>query len=202
MVNVVIIDTGCANLSSVKFALERLGYRPTISGDGDVITQADKLILPGVGTAKAAMAQLHERALIDIIKSISQPTLGICLGMQLLTQSSTEGSFHQDDTVKTLGIIDTHTKPLTASGLPLPHMGWNSIEFDDHPLFDGLNTGCHVYFVHSYGVPVGKNTLAKCTYGTEFSAVIGRDNFLGVQFHPEKSGKIGSKILQNFVENI
>lgn len=202
MSNVVIIDTGCANLSSVKFALERLGYRPTISGDSAIISQADKLLLPGVGTARFAMENLKTRKLDELIKNLSQPVLGICLGMQLLTQSSKEGGIHQDDSVKTLGIIDTHTAPLQAQGLPLPHMGWNSIEFDDHPLFDGLPVGCHVYFVHSYGVPVGDSTLAKCTYGTAFSAVIGRDNFLGVQFHPEKSGKIGAKILQNFVENI
>lgn len=191
---IVIIDTGCANLSSVKFAFDRLGVSTHISKDKAVINSADKLILPGVGTAAAAMDKLHERGLVDVIKQLSQPVLGICLGMQLLTQHSDEGD------VATLRVIDTRTQRLDGAGLPLPHMGWNAISFDNHPLFDGLSSGCYVYFVHSYGVAVGDKTIARCTYGASFSAAVACDNFIGVQFHPEKSGKIGAKILQNFVE--
>ncbi len=197
---VAIIDTGCANLSSVKFALSRLGYTPIISDDLDELGSADKLLLPGVGTASFAMANLAEKGLTDFIKSTQTPLLGICLGMQLLTLSSQEG---HHESVPTLGVIPVHTTRLNVGDLPLPHMGWNSIDIiKDHPLFDGITSGDFVYFVHSFGVSVGKATLATCDYGEPFSAIINQANFYGMQFHPEKSGKVGARLLQNFIENI
>ncbi|EIB98276.1 imidazole glycerol phosphate synthase subunit HisH [Pantoea sp. Sc1] len=148
--NVVIMDTGCANLSSVKWAIERLGYRPEVSRDPDVVLRADKLFLPGVGTAKAAMTQLEERDLIDLVKACTQPVLGICLGMQLLGRGSDENGG-----VPTLGIIDEPVSLMDTQGLPLPHMGWNQItaQAGNH-LFRGIDDGSYFYFVHSYAMPV------------------------------------------------
>ncbi len=194
-----IIDTGCANLSSVKFALSRLGYNPIISDDLDELGSADKLLLPGVGTASFAMSNLTKKNLTAYIKNTQTPLLGICLGMQLLTLSSQEGD---GGNVATLGVIPAHTKKLSTTSLPLPHMGWNSLDLvKDSPLFDGIKSGDFVYFVHSFGVAVNETTLATCDYGEAFSAIVNQDNFYGMQFHPEKSGKIGARLLQNFIEN-
>lgn len=194
--NLIIIDTGCANLSSVKFAFERLGYQPKISRDLDEIKAADKLLLPGVGTAKSAMKNLTDRNLIQTIQQAKYPLLGICLGMQMLTNYSTEGD------VETLGIINARTEKLSACGLPLPHMGWNQVNFEAHPLFENIPNGSHFYFVHSYGVLPNANTIATCDYSVPFSAVLQNGNFYGAQFHPERSGKVGSQFLRNFMENI
>jgi glutamine amidotransferase len=196
MSQITIIDTGCANLSSVKFALDRLGYAADISQDLDKIQAADKLLLPGVGTALAAMRNLHDRKLIETIQNATQPILGICLGMQLMTDHSTEGD------VPTLGLINTRTELLSDCGLPLPHMGWNQVWYEkDHPLFAGIGQNSHFYFVHSYAVLPNENTIATCDYGVAFSAALGKNNFYGVQFHPERSGKNGAQLLKNFVEN-
>lgn len=195
-----IIDTGCANLSSVKFALSRLGYNPIISDDLDELGSADKLLLPGVGTASFAMSNLTKKNLTAFIKNTQTPLLGICLGMQLLTLSSQEG---EGGDVATLGVIPVHTKKLSTASLPLPHMGWNSLDIvKDSPLFDGIKSGDFVYFVHSFGVAVNETTLATCDYDEAFSAIVNQDNFYGMQFHPEKSGKVGARLLQNFIENI
>ena len=138
MSQITIIDTGCANLSSVKFALDRLGYAADISQDLDKIQAADKLLLPGVGTALAAMRNLHDRKLIETIQNATQPILGICLGMQLMTDHSTEGD------VPTLGLINTRTELLSECGLPLPHMGWTQVRYEkDHPLFAGIEQNSH-----------------------------------------------------------
>ncbi|MBE9591787.1 imidazole glycerol phosphate synthase subunit HisH [Moraxella sp. K127] len=197
----VIIDTGCANLTSVKFAIERLGITPTISDSADEILSADKLILPGVGTAEFAINEMNKKGLIPIIRQINKPLLGICLGMQLLGEYSAES---QTNNISTLNLIPNHTKKLDVGNLPLPHMGWNKIYFDDisHPLFDGIKNGDFVYFVHSYAMAVNEYTIATCDYGTPFSAMVQKDNFYGMQFHPEKSGKVGARLLQNFIENI
>lgn len=194
--NMVIIDTGCANLSSVKWAVQRLGYAPVISRDAEVIRAADKLILPGVGTARAAMDQLSERDLIPLIKTATQPLLGVCLGMQLL------GTFSDENQgVETLGIIDQPVLKMQDAGLPLPHMGWNRVypKAGDR-LFRGIEDGAHFYFVHSYAMPVCANTIAQCTYGEAFTAAVQKDNFFGVQFHPERSGAAGAQLLKNFLE--
>ncbi|WP_439259222.1 imidazole glycerol phosphate synthase subunit HisH [Lonepinella sp. BR2930] len=197
MKNIIIIDTGCANLSSVKFAFDRLGYTAEISRDLNKIQSADKLILPGVGTAIAAMRNLEQRQLIEIIKNATQPMLGICLGMQLMTEYSAEGN------VSTLNLMTGHTELIPNTGLPLPHTGWNKVHYaDNHPLFADIEQDSHFYFVHSYAVLPNKNTIATSQYGVDFSAAIASKNFYGVQFHPERSGKNGSQLLRNFVENI
>ncbi|MBU5376263.1 MAG: imidazole glycerol phosphate synthase subunit HisH [Pantoea sp.] len=194
--NVVILDTGCANLSSVKWAVERLGYTPDVSRDPDVVLRADKLFLPGVGTARAAMNQLEERDLVDLIKACTQPVLGICLGMQLLGSSSEENGG-----ISTLGIIDAECGLMDTRGLPLPHMGWNQItaQAGNH-LFRGIDEESYFYFVHSYAMPVNASTIAQCDYGQPFTAAVQKDNFFGVQFHPERSGKAGAQLLKNFLE--
>lgn len=197
MQNIVIIDTGCANLSSVKFAFERLGYKAEISQDLNQIKQADKLLLPGVGTAKAAMLNLANRNLIDTIKQLTQPVLGICLGMQLLAQFSQEGD------VATLGVMSGKTEKLPDKGLPLPHMGWNQVKFaENEPLFSDIPVDSYFYFVHSFAVLPNEHTIATCDYAVPFSAALRKGNFYGVQFHPERSGKVGSQLLRNFVEYI
>ena len=192
---ITIIDTGCANLSSVKFAFERLGYSVEITNDLNKIKSANKLILPGVGTAKAAMLNLQRLGLVETIQNLTQPVLGICLGMQLMTEFSTEGN------VSTLGLMSGQTELIPDTGLPLPHMGWNRVHFDENcPLFDGIAQDSHFYFVHSYAVLPNENTIATSQYGVDFSAAIARDNFYGVQFHPERSGENGALLLKNFVE--
>ncbi|OON39716.1 imidazole glycerol phosphate synthase subunit HisH [Izhakiella australiensis] len=193
---VAILDTGCANLSSVKWAVQRLGYQPTVSRDLDVILAADKLFLPGVGTAQAAMDQLRQRELTDLIKACTQPVLGICLGMQLLGLRSEENSG-----VETLGLIDQPVVKMVSEGLPLPHMGWNQITPQaQHRLFRGIAAGSYFYFVHSYAMPVNASTIAQCDYDGAFSAAVQKDNFFGVQFHPERSGAAGAQLLKNFLE--
>ena len=197
MTNLIIIDTGCANLSSVKFAFDRLGIQAEISRNLAKIKSADKLLLPGVGTAMAAMKNLHDRKLIETIQNATQPMLGICLGMQLMTEFSTEGN------VETLRLMSGKTELIPNTGLPLPHMGWNRVRYAvDHPLFAGIEQDSHFYFVHSYAVLPNENTIATCNYGVDFSAAIASKNFYGVQFHPERSGKNGAQLLKNFVENI
>ena len=194
--DVVILDTGCANLSSVKWAIQRLGYEPQVSRDADVVLRADKLFLPGVGTAQAAMDQLHERDLIELIKACTQPVLGICLGMQLLGARSEE-----NQGVETLGIIDEAVPKMTDFGLPLPHMGWNRVyPKAGNRLFNGIEDGEYFYFVHSYAMPVNAYTIAQSNYGEPFTAAVQKDNFYGVQFHPERSGAAGAQLLKNFLE--
>ncbi|AHG21867.1 imidazole glycerol phosphate synthase [Chania multitudinisentens RB-25] len=194
--NVVILDTGCANLSSVTYAVQRLGYRPQVSRDPKIVLRADKLFLPGVGTAQAAMEQLAQRELIDLIKACTQPVLGICLGMQLLAESSEE-----NNGIKTLGIIATPVKQMTDFGLPLPHMGWNQVTAQaGNPLFRGIEDGAYFYFVHSYAMPICSSTIAQANYGEPFTAAVQKDNFFGVQFHPERSGAAGAQLLKNFLE--
>lgn len=195
-----IIDTGCANLSSVKMAIQRLGVEPVVSCEAADIKSADKLILPGVGTAKAAMRNLQERKLVDLIREAKQPLLGFCLGMQMLAQASEESMDGEAD-IQCLGIIPGKVKLMQVGDLRLPHMGWNQIEHDGtHPLFKGIPSGSYFYFVHSYALEVTEATLARCDYGQPFSAVVGKDNFFGAQFHPERSGKLGAQLIRNFLE--
>ncbi|WP_394202034.1 imidazole glycerol phosphate synthase subunit HisH [Shewanella waksmanii] len=194
----VIVDTGCANLNSVRYAFERLGASVVVTDDLAQIKAATRVVVPGVGTAKAAMASLNNKGLVDTLVSLTQPVLGVCLGMQMLTNQSQErGDTEQD--CQCLGLIDTQIALLDSQGLPLPHMGWNQITATDHPLFAGIEAGSYVYFVHSYRAPLSDYTIASSTYGERFSAAIAKDNFMGVQFHPEKSAEVGAKILQNFL---
>lgn len=195
----VIVDTGCANLSSVKFAIERLGFSATITDDIEQIKAADKVIFPGVGSAKHAMANIIEKNLVETLQSLTQPVLGFCLGMQLMTKSSPEGG--KEYAIECLGMIPTQVEPLKAKGKRLPHMGWNTLtSVVDHPVLKGINVDDYFYFVHSFAAPISEYTLASCEYGSEFSAIIGKDNFIGCQFHPERSSALGSKIIQNFLE--
>ncbi|MDD8058143.1 MULTISPECIES: imidazole glycerol phosphate synthase subunit HisH [Shewanella] len=195
----VIIDTGCANLSSVRFAFERLNANVVVSADFDVIRSAARVVLPGVGTAGAAMDALKQKNLIALIKSLTQPVMGVCLGMQMLASLSNEHGGRSEQDITCLGLVPTDIGDLDSKGLPLPHMGWNQIDVGDHPLFSGIENGSYVYFVHSYRAPISEYTLASSTYGESFSAAIGKDNFFGVQFHPEKSAKVGAQILRNFL---
>lgn len=192
---IVIIDTGCANLSSVKFAVERLGYPVTVSRDPAVLRSASKLFLPGVGTAGEAMQNLADRDLISLVKNLHQPVLGICLGMQLLAEFSTEGD------IASLGLIPGTIDLMPADTVRLPHMGWNTITpQSDHLLFKDIPAGSYFYFVHSYALPVGEHTIATCTHGAPFTAAVNKDNFYGVQFHPERSSKAGAQLIKNFLE--
>lgn len=198
MGKIVILDTGCCNLTSLRAAVVRLGLEPVVTREAQVASGASRLFVPGVGTAKAAMRELQNRGLIDAIKTASCPVLGICLGMQLLGRQSEETGG-----VPMLGIIDAPVRELNTGGLPLPHMGWNRVRaLDGDPLFDGMNqkAGDYFYFVHSYAYPVGTYTIATAEYGETFSAAVRSGLFWGVQFHPERSGKSGAKLLENFVK--
>ncbi|MDX1536591.1 imidazole glycerol phosphate synthase subunit HisH [Arsukibacterium sp.] len=191
----VIVDTGCANISSVYFAFKRLAVEATISRDAAVIKAADKVVLPGVGTAHNAMAQLQHGELIETLQGLQQPLLGICLGMQMLTSHSMEGD------VPCLNLIPGRVLPMESAGLRLPHMGWNTLHnISSHPLMKGFTSIDYLYFVHSFAVAPGEHALALCNYGSDFAAVIGKDNVAGAQFHPERSGKTGARLLQNFLE--
>ncbi|MGY3858044.1 imidazole glycerol phosphate synthase subunit HisH [Aeromonas veronii] len=203
--NLVIIDTGCANLASVRMAFERLGVQPQVSREAADIEQADKLILPGVGTAVAAMKNLNERGLVPLIRNAKQPLLGFCLGMQMLAEASEETMTGEDDNssalIEGLGIVPGRIRLMEVGNLRLPHMGWNQIAHDEtHPLLKGIPSGSYFYFVHSYALEVTDATLATCDYGSPFTAIVGRDNFFGAQFHPERSGPAGARLLQNFLD--
>lgn len=194
----VIIDTGCANISSLKFALQRLGYQILVSKDCADIKDAKKVFLPGVGSAEYAMAGINERNLFDVITELKQPVLGICLGMQLMTKHSIENNI---DT-PCLGLIDTQIAKINADEqVRLPHMGWNTLtNIKASPLFNDISEQDYFYFVHTYCAPVSSHSLALCDYGQSFSASLQQDNYYGVQFHPERSGKSGAKLLKNFME--
>ena len=201
----VIVDTGCANLSSVKFAVERLGFQATITDDIEQIKSADKVILPGVGNAKHAMANIIEKSLVETLQSLTQPVLGFCLGMQLMAESSTEGkeSSIQDNKVNCLGLIPTQVSPLNAKGNRLPHMGWNEIELKkDCFLFSNIKNKSHVYFIHSYEFMTKEKdcVIATTNYGNSIIVSIEKENIVGTQFHPEKSQKNGLIILENFLK--
>lgn len=197
--NNVIVDTGCANLSSVKFAIERLGFAVTITDDIEQIKAADKVIFPGVGSAKHAMSNIVEKDLVETLQNLTQPVLGFCLGMQLMCSSSVESS--DGKVVECLNIIPTDIAPLKAENNRLPHMGWNTLtSVSEHPVLKGITIGDYFYFVHSFAAPLSEYTVATCKYGNEFSAIVAKDNFIGCQFHPERSSELGSKIIKNFLE--
>lgn len=192
----VIVDSGGANISSLRFALGRLGCTPPLSADPELIRRASHVFLPGVGAADDAMNRLERNGLADVVRSLVQPVLGICLGMQLLFESSAE-----DGGRECLGLIPGRVaRMLAAPDRPVPHMGWNLTQLSpDCPLFAGLPAAAHFYFVHSYAAPVGPDTVAVADYGGEFTAVVARGNFHGTQFHPERSGPAGARVLQNFL---
>ena len=192
---VAVVDSGGANISSVLQALNRLGVEAVFTDEADTIQAADKVILPGVGAAGSAMDALTRNGLVDVIRGLKQPVLGICLGMQLLFDSSAE------DDIDLLGLIPARLLPLTAHpGLRVPHMGWNVVNcVQPDSLADSLDEQWF-YFVHTYAAPVGDWTLATCEHGDTFSAVVRTDNFYGAQFHPERSARSGSALLRGFLQ--
>ena len=191
---VAIIDYNAGNVRSVLFAMERLGVDVILTDDHEKIRSADKVIFPGVGEAASTMNYLQERGLDQLIKSLQQPVLGICLGMQLMCQHSEEGD------TPCLGIFSEQVKRFESQDLKVPHMGWNSLIEKQGPLFSPLDENPYVYFVHSFYVAEGPDTIATADYGQKFSAALHRDNFYATQFHPEKSGEVGAKILEQFLQ--
>ena len=200
MSDVAIIDNGGANIASLRYALERLGASSHLTADPVELRAARRVILPGVGAAADAMARLRSLRLVELIPQLTQPVLGICLGMQLMFASSEESDDGTD--TECLGLIAERVARFPArAGYPVPHMGWNQLRLvADSPLFAGVHDGDHVYFVHSYAAPVGPWTLAATDYGGEFSAAARHGNLHGVQFHPERSAAVGSRVLANFLE--
>jgi glutamine amidotransferase len=200
MPDVVVIDSGGANLASLGFALSRLGVESTVSADPARIRRASHVLLPGVGSAHDAMARLTTAGLTEVIPQLAQPLLGICLGMQLLFQSSAESPNDQHATPG-LGVIEGKVERLTAApDRPVPHMGWNQLEpLRADALLAGIAPADYVYFVHSYAAPVTDATLAVTGYGRQFASVVRKGNFRGVQFHPERSATVGSRLLANFL---
>jgi glutamine amidotransferase len=194
--DVAIVANGGANIASLRFALDRLGATSELTSDPAVLRGAPRVILPGVGAAGHAMQRLRTLGLVDVIPTLTQPVLGICLGMQLLFESSDE-----DDTT-CLGLIPARVARLEPRpGLPVPHMGWNRVEArSESPLLRGLEDAPHLYFVHSYAAPIGPWTVATTEYGAEFSSVVRWGNFHGAQCHPERSSHAGRRLLANFLE--
>ncbi len=194
---IAVIDYKTGNLRSVKNALARLGGEYVVTGDAGTLRAASHVILPGVGEAGQAMSSLRESGLVDVILGLTQPVLGICIGMQLMCRGSQEGN------TKCMGIFDTDVAKIEpAPGLKVPHMGWDTVENLDSPIFKGLPDGTYVYYVHSYAPGLCGHTVAVTDYGKPFSAALQRGNFFGTQFHPEKSGTVGEAILKNFLCNL
>jgi glutamine amidotransferase len=192
--NIVIIDYGAGNIQSIQFALERVGFKGVLSKDWIEIQKADKVIFPGVGEASSAMKKLKESGLDKLIPTLKQPVLGICLGMQLLCNSTEEGN------TKGLGIFDVDVVKFS-SKVKVPQMGWNTIYNLKSPLFEGIKENEFMYLVHSYYAKKSKETIATTNYEVEYSSAVQKNNFYGVQFHPEKSGVFGEQILKNFLNS-
>ncbi|MFI3321751.1 MAG: imidazole glycerol phosphate synthase subunit HisH [Rikenellaceae bacterium] len=191
---IAIIDYNTGNLRSVENILKRIGSEYVITSDAAVIASADRVLLPGVGAAGAAMQRLNERGLCEVIRSLTAPTLGICLGMQLMC------SYSEEDDTECLGIFSNKIMKIKPKDdIKIPHVGWNQIYNLKSSLYEGISEREYVYFVHSYAANMNENVIATSFHGEEFGASLGRDNFYGCQFHPEKSGDIGEQIIRNFV---
>lgn len=193
--NVVIIKYNAGNVCSVINALHRLGVLPTVTDNSELIRKADCVLFPGQGEASYTMRYLREKGLDEVICSLTQPVLGICIGMQLMCRHSEEGD------TDCLGIFDVGAKRFvpTEHQFKIPHMGWNSIGNLKSPLFKGIDNGEFVYFIHSYYIPDNDNSIAECNYIHSFCASLNKDNFYATQFHPEKSGSVGERIIENFL---
>ena len=192
---IAIIDYKMGNLRSVENALKRLGAEFCVTADLAIIRAADKVLLPGVGNAAEAMHNLREAGLVEVIRSLRRPVLGICVGMQVMCRHSEEGD------VECLNIFDSRVKRFKpAPDLKVPHMGWNQIGNLETKLFKGLEGGSYVYFVHSYYPELCPDTIATSRHGVMFSAALKYENFYGTQFHPEKSGDVGERIIENFLK--
>ena len=191
---IAIVDYKMGNLRSVENALKRLGAEFCVTSDADVIRSADRVLLPGVGNAAEAMENLRAAGLVEVIRSLRRPVLGICVGMQVMCRHSEEGD------VDCLNIFDARVKRFTPSAdVKVPHMGWNKIGNLETKLFKGLEGGSYVYFVHSYYPELCPDTIATSSHGAMFSAALKYENFYGTQFHPEKSGDVGERIIENFL---
>jgi len=190
--SVVIIDYGAGNIQSIKFALKRLGFEAVLSKNVEEIKSADRVIFPGVGEASSAMQKLKDSGLDKLIPTLNQPVLGICLGMQLMCNTSEEGN------TTGLGIFDVDVVRFPNT-VKVPQIGWNSISNLQSGLFKNINENSFIYMVHSYFAPLCKETIAETNYGVKYSSALRKNNFYGTQFHPEKSGIEGSKILENFL---
>jgi glutamine amidotransferase len=191
--NVVIIDYGAGNIKSIQFAFKRLGVEAILSRDPDVIKSADRVIFPGVGEARSAMNMLKKRGLNVLIPKLQQPVLGICLGMQLMCNSSEEGKTNG------LGIFDVAVKRFS-NAVKVPQMGWNTVNGLTSKLFNNINEGEFMYLVHSFYAEMCQEAISSTYYELEYASALQKDNFYGVQFHPEKSGEVGQRMLNNFLE--
>ena len=204
--NLVIIKYNAGNIQSVLYALERIGCKATVTDNAAMISEADKVIFPGVGEARTAMDYLRDRGLDEVIRGLRQPVLGICLGMQLLC------SYSEENDTPCLGIFEEKVRRFApenaaaaASGhaaIKVPQIGWNNIYDLKSLLFDGVDNGSFCYFVHGYYAALGDHTIARTDYVLPYSSGLHRGNFYGVQFHPEKSAQTGEKILRNFIEHL
>ncbi len=192
---IALVDYGAGNIRSMREALNRAGAEYEVTDNPAIVGCADKVIIPGVGEAAAAMSELRRRGLIDTIRGLKVPVLGVCIGMQILCSSSEEGD------AECLGIIPCKVRKLQPSGIDtkIPHMGWNSITDLKSPLFKGIEDNSWVYYVHSFAADICESTIATTFYTRPFSAALCKDNFFGVQFHPEKSASTGAKIISNFL---
>lgn len=194
MTDVAIIDSGGANIASVRYALDRLGVKSVFTSDPDIIQSARRVILPGVGAAKDAMTRLHDAGLVGVIRKLTQPVLGVCLGMQLLCEASEE-----EDT-ECLGILPGVASKLPPSiECPVPNMGWCKTSTTQHSVLRDIADGTYFYYVHSYALPVTEYTIATATHSAPFAAAVAKDNFVAAQFHPERSSSAGSRLLANFL---
>jgi glutamine amidotransferase len=191
--NVVVVKYNAGNIASVVHALKRIGASVLLSDEAEIINTAERVIFPGVGEASSAMAYLRSCGLDQVLPRLRQPVLGICLGMQLMCEYSEENDTHG------MGIFSPYLKKFSDSSLSVPHMGWNQLSSLKGGLFKNVQDGSYVYFAHSYHAPAASEASAMCLYGTSFSAALEKDNFYGVQFHPEKSADTGEKILRNLL---
>ena len=193
---VAIIDSGGANIASLLFAFERLGVGAELTIDPRMILGAERVVLPGVGAARDAMQRLRDAGLVDVIRKLEQPVLGICLGMQLLCDAS------EEEDVECLGIVPGVVRKLdTGEGFAVPNMGWCATATTAaHPVLNGIDSGSWFYYLHSYALPVASATIATASHKQEFSAMVWQDNFVAAQFHPERSAAAGARLLRNFLE--
>jgi glutamine amidotransferase len=192
---IALIDYGAGNLKSVANALDDLQVKYVVTNRSEELNSAEKIIFPGVGEASSAMNKLNDKEIVETIKSTQKPLLGICLGMQLLA------TFSEERNTKCLDVVKTIVKKFDSSEVKVPHMGWNQVEYkNQNKLFKNVESGSNFYFANSFYVPITEYTIASTDYDIVFSAAINKNNFYGVQFHPEKSGKTGLQILRNFIE--
>ena len=194
--NLAIVKYNAGNIQSVLYALERIGRQAVVTDDPALIRGADKVIFPGVGEASTAMHYLRERGLDELIRGLQQPVLGICLGMQLMC------SYSEENDTECLGIFDEKVRKFAGGDLKVPQIGWNNIYGLKTRLFEGVADKSYCYFVHGYYAALGGHTIGQTDYVQPYSSALHRDNFYGVQFHPEKSAQVGERILQNFIDRI